>query len=88
MTLAHQWPARTGCMCRSSGRSSSPLPAQGVRERRYLALLPPGEPFQDWSHHDRYAHRRHFSEQHAQRHREAADEVRGVAELALEDSAR
>ena len=55
---------------------------------RYLALLPSGEPFKDWSHHDRYAHQRHFSRQHTQRHREAANEVRGIAELALEDTAR
>ena len=52
---------------------------------RYLALLPSGEPFKDWSHHDRYAHQMHFDEQHAQRHRQAANEVRRVAELAFED---
>lgn len=27
---------------------------------RYLAQLPTGTPFADWSHHDRYAHRTHF----------------------------
>ena len=55
---------------------------------RYLALLPPDAPFADWSHHDRYAHRRHVGDQDAKRHRKAANEVRALVDLALEDGAQ
>ena len=55
---------------------------------RYLALLPPNAPFADWSHHDRYAHRRHVGDQDAKRHRQAANEVRALVDLALEDGAQ
>ena len=43
---------------------------------RYLQLLPGGEPFEDWSIHDRYAHRRHFDQGRVGPHREAAREIR------------
>ena len=52
---------------------------------RYLGLMPPDARFADWSHHDRYAHRKHFGRTDAGRHREATDEVRRVVELATED---
>ena len=55
---------------------------------RYLDLLPPNTPFADWSHHDRYAHRRHVGDEDAKRHREAANEVRSLVDLALEDGAQ
>ena len=37
--------------------------------------LPDGEPFGDWSHHDRYAHRRSFRSDNVRRHRHAAEEI-------------
>lgn len=52
---------------------------------RYVALLPPDARFADWSHHHRYAHRGHFARSDAQRHRDAADEVRRIVDLATED---
>ena len=55
---------------------------------RYIDLLPPNTPFADWSHHDRYAHRRHVGDEDAKRHREAANEVRSLVDLALEDGAQ
>ena len=54
---------------------------------RYVALMPSDEPFADWSHHDRYAHRKHFDGNDAARHREAADGVRRVVDLLAEDGA-
>lgn len=53
---------------------------------RYLALMPPDEPFADWSPHDRYAHRKHCDRSNASRHRKAAEKVRGLADLATENS--
>ena len=52
---------------------------------RYVALLRSDAGFADWSHHDRYAHREHFVRNDAERHRDAADEVRRIVELATED---
>ena len=52
---------------------------------RYLALLPPDAPFADWSHHGRYAHRAHLGQSDASRHRDAANEVRQIVDLATED---
>ncbi len=45
---------------------------------RYLGLLPGGTPFADWSHHDRYANRRHFQGANVMVHREAA---RGIGQM-------
>ena len=56
---------------------------QGPAGARYLSLLPPGAPFADWSHQDRYAHGRHFDAKNVERHRAAARGVRGMVELAL-----
>ena len=50
-----------------------------ARERNgvlYLQLLPAGEPFEDWSIRDRYAHRRHFDRNEVDLHREAARGIR------------
>ena len=35
---------------------------QGRLAPQYLRLLPGNAPFADWSHHDPYAHQRHFEE--------------------------
>ena len=53
---------------------------------RYLGLLPHDGPFKDWSHHDRYANRAHFSEAGTIRHREAARKILAMVELAVEDN--
>lgn len=45
---------------------------------RYLAQLPSGTPFADWSHHDRCAHHRHFDREVVRPHRDAADKVAGL----------
>ena len=58
------------------------------RGARYVALMPPGAPFEDWSHHDRYAHRERVGSSDVARHREAADEVRRMVDLATEDGVR
>lgn len=38
----------------------------------YLQQLPAGEPFRDWSHHDRYASRGHYGEPVVVPHQDAA----------------
>ena len=40
------------------------------------ARLPDGDPFSDWSHHNRYASRGHFAEAYVEPHRKAALGVR------------
>lgn len=55
-------------------------------ENRTLALLPAGEPFAGWSHHDRYAHRGPFREEEVRRHREAARQIGAMVNRAIEDS--
>lgn len=52
---------------------------------KYMALLPDGEPFSDWSHHDRYAHRENFDKTNVEPHREAAQEIRWMVEQAAQD---
>ena len=59
--------------------------ATGRGGQRYLRLLPGGEPFADWSHHDRYAHRRHFNQERAHRHGEAARAVRAMVQILAGD---
>ena len=56
--------------------------ARGRNLARYLALLPTGRPFADWSHHNRYAHRSHFREKHVEPHREAARGIRTMIQRA------
>jgi hypothetical protein len=53
---------------------------------QYARLLPEGEPFADWSHHDRYAHRRHFNRENVERHREAAGAIRAMVHLAEDEA--
>lgn len=59
--------------------------AQGHGGERHLHRLPEENPFRDWSHHDRYAHRRHWMEANLGRHRDAARGVRNMVELARQD---
>ena len=59
--------------------------AAGRGGQRYLRLLPAGEPFADWSHHDRYAHRRHFKREGVQRHADAARAVRTMVQSLAEE---
>ena len=59
--------------------------AAGRGGQRYLRLLPGGEPFADWSHHDRYAHRRHFKRKGVERHADAARAVRTMVQSLAEE---
>ena len=59
--------------------------ATGRGGARYLRLLPGGEPFSDWSHHNRYAHRRHFQEANVEPHRRATWDIRKMIQLARQD---
>ena len=52
---------------------------------RYLELLPDGEPFADWAHHDRYVHRGRFSQVTVSPHREAAQRVRLMVGFGAQD---
>jgi len=58
---------------------------EGRGGARYLSHLPTGAPFADWSHHDRYANDLHFDEPRVRSHREAANAVRSVVDLASGD---
>ena len=51
----------------------------------YLARLPVGEPFGNWSIHDRYAATRHFSRPIAAAHQSAAGAVRLLIQRAILD---
>ena len=49
-------------------------------DAQYLDRLPPGEPFADWSHHDRYAHGDHCGRVDVEAHRDAAEAVGEIVE--------
>jgi len=49
---------------------------------RYAAQLPASNPFSDWSIHNRYAHRSHFSREVVASHRGGAAAVREVLQQA------
>lgn len=66
------WPQFTG-FAKSRGGS------------RYLALLPSGTPFTDWSIDDRYANRSHFEEANVNPHRQAALAIRGMVQKLRRD---
>ena len=51
----------------------------------YLLQLPAGEPFHDWSHHDRYASGGHYSEPAVVPHQDAARKVRLMLQRASLD---
>ena len=48
--------------------------------------FPDGEPFKDWSHHDRYAHRGCFRSDKVQQHRDAAKAISHMVKQYLQDS--
>ena len=48
-----------------------------------LSFLPEGQPFSDWSHHDRYANRNHANEERATSHRLAARAIVAMVEARL-----
>ena len=52
--------------------------AEARRAAQFVRLLPAEAPFADWSHHDRYANRRYFDAERAERHRDAAGAVRDM----------
>ena len=56
-----------------------------LNDSEYLDRLPPGEPFGDWSHHDRYAHRGYCGSTDVEAHRHAADAVRAIIETARQN---
>ena len=58
---------------------------RGRLSARYLAMLPAGAPFAGWSHHDRYAHRRHFNMTNVDPHRQAAQTIRGMVQQLTQD---
>ncbi len=47
----------------------------GLDAARRIGPLPEREPFSGWSHHNRYAHDRHFTEDSVAPHRHAARDV-------------
>ncbi|MCE2542715.1 MAG: SAM-dependent methyltransferase [Acidobacteria bacterium] len=53
--------------------------------KRYLRRLPPGEPFADWSHHDRYAHRATFTKDSVEPHQAAAQRILDMVESSVQD---
>ena len=59
--------------------------ANGHNGARYVQLLPPGRPFGDWSHHNRYAHGRHFPQADIEPHRAAARKVCKMVQQATQD---
>ena len=58
--------------------------AHGRPGADHLSRLPDGEPFKNWSHHDRYAHRCHFDEAVVVPHRDAARQVRDMVKNAVQ----
>jgi len=59
--------------------------AQGRDGARFAAMLPDGKPFAGWSHHDRYADRKHFGPAGVDAHRDAAAQVSNMVKRARQD---
>lgn len=59
--------------------------AEGRQGERYLSLLPKDEPFAGWSHHNRYAHRRHCGKSEAERSRRGAQGICRMVQRAAGD---
>lgn len=59
--------------------------ASGRVDARYLALLPGGTPFLDWSVNNRYAHSKHFPRSVVEPHRKAASDVCRMVNVAEQD---
>ena len=53
-----------------------------LENAEYLDRLPPGEPFADWSPHDRYAHGGYCGRSDVEAHRDAAGTVGAIVEAA------
>ena len=56
-----------------------------LEDAEYLDRLPPGEPFADWSHHDRYAHGGYCGRPDVEAHRDATDAVAEIVEAARQN---
>ena len=59
--------------------------AQNRNGARYVNMLPPSNPFSMWSHHNRYANSRHFSQASVSPHRAGASRVCGMVDNAKQD---
>lgn len=57
----------------------------GRSESHYLSQLPNGEPFNNWSHHNRYARGCHFQKADVKPHRKAACKVCRMVQQAEQD---
>ena len=51
---------------------------------RFLSILPADTPFDDWSHHNRYAAGRHFRRENVEPHRAAARGIIPMVQLAVQ----
>lgn len=58
--------------------------ARDRKGARFLSRLPADAPFDDWSHHNRYAARDQFQPVDIEQHREAARRVNRVVQLAVQ----
>ncbi len=58
---------------------------RGKQGSWFRSKLPPGEPFADWSHHDRYSASRCFSKKGVEPHRGAARSIRRLVQRARLD---
>ena len=52
---------------------------------RYVVMLPSGQPFSDWSHHNRYSNRKNFHQHIVDAHRTAALQIGRIANQARLD---
>ena len=59
--------------------------AQNRNGAKYVTLLLQPNPFANWSHHDRYAHRRHFCRANVQPYRDGAKRVCDMVASAKQD---
>jgi hypothetical protein len=59
--------------------------AQGKGAARYVALLPPSNPFANWRVGQRYANQHNFAESFVQAHRRGLEYVCSLVRAALED---
>ena len=72
--LKELWPEFTDFVARRDGA-------------RYLGMLPTDTPFDNWSHHDRYANRSPFARATVDPHRDAARTIRGMVQSLEDDRA-
>ena len=55
---------------------------------QYLDQLPPGDPFADWSHHDRYAQGDYCGRADVEAHRDAAEAVGAIVQSVMQNGPR